>query len=189
MNMTEVALWAVPSTGQDRLESIFHYFQTPSPRTGGSEFWPAVVVVVAVLALGWLLLSRFLARLRQNQRPWGLFFALCRRHRLSWRECRLLWQLARKQTPQMPARIFLEPDSFQPDRLPEHWNEKAAVVEQLRIRLFGSLPACQTKSDTSPPPTAAGPEAQESKGESQTPSASVSLGFPRAQAPSLEWPA
>jgi len=72
--MTDIALWAVPTTGQDRLESIFRYFQTAGPRTGGSEFWPVVVLVVAVLALGWLL-SRFLTRSQQKQRPWALFLA------------------------------------------------------------------------------------------------------------------
>jgi|YNPBryunderm2012_1023409.scaffolds.fasta_scaffold02630_3 hypothetical protein len=185
--MTDIALWAVPTTGQDRLESIFRYFQTAGPRTGGSEFWPVVVLVVAVLALGWLL-SRFLTRSQQKQRPWALFLALCRRHRLSWRECRLLWQLARTHSPQMPARVFLEPELFQPDRLSNHANAKTALLEQLRIRLFGNLPADQTKSDTSPLPPAPGAETQESLKESHRSPEPVALGFPRTQAPSLEWP-
>ena len=185
MNMTDITLWAVPTTGQDRLESIFRYFQTPGPRTSGSVFCPAVLWLAAVLALGWLL-SRFLTRTGKKDRPWGLFLALCRRHRLRWRECRLVWQLARRHTPQMPARVFLEPELFQPDRLPDHRNGKTALLEQLRIRLFGGLPACQKKSDPSPASTAPAPESQSN---SQTTPEPVSLGFPRAQAPSLEWPA
>ncbi|MCS7304575.1 MAG: hypothetical protein NZ602_05640 [Thermoguttaceae bacterium] len=138
--MSGIGLLAEAVTGQDRLESLHHYFENVHPRAGGNEFLSVVVLVVAVVALvAWL--SRWLLpQTTTKNRPWRLFFALCRRHRLSWRQRWLLWQLARTRSPQMPARVFLDPELFELNPPPNPLTRKAILLEELRTRLFGQPP-------------------------------------------------
>jgi hypothetical protein len=88
-----------------------------------------VAVVVAAIGVVWLV-SRHLslkeAGKYHNHR--GLFRELCRAHRLCWSDQRLLLVVARQQGVAVPARLFLEPDRFDPERL-----ENLKVVQRNRV--------------------------------------------------------
>jgi len=105
-----------------------------------------VVAFVATLCL----LSRLIER-RQRAGPTnsrlGLFFSLCKAHGLAWSEWRLLWRLARHHRLRDPARLFLEPERFEPANLGPALRPQAAHIEAIGKRLFAGLP-----SDPEPQP-------------------------------------
>lgn len=71
--------------------------------------------------------------------PGRLFLTLCRAHRLRWRDVWLLWQLARWYELEDPARLFLEPERFDPSTLSRRLTRQAARLRLLRARLFAGL--------------------------------------------------
>jgi hypothetical protein len=93
------------------------------------------VMVITVVAL----LARVVAR-REKQSfdsPRALFHELSRAHGLDFASRQLLKRLARATGVKQPARLFLEPQRFEPRNLPEDLQEKWPVIESLRSRLFG----------------------------------------------------
>jgi hypothetical protein len=93
------------------------------------------VMVITVLAI----LARVVAR-REKQSfdsPRALFQELCRAHRLDFANRQLLKRLARAAGVKQPARLFLEPQRFEPRNLPKDLQEKWPIIESLRSRLFG----------------------------------------------------
>jgi hypothetical protein len=72
-------------------------------------------------------------------RPGKLFVSLCRAHRLGWKDAWLLWQLARWQELHDPARLFLEPERFDPPGLGPGLVPHAERLRALRNRLFEGL--------------------------------------------------
>jgi hypothetical protein len=71
--------------------------------------------------------------------PRKLFLRLCRAHRLTWRDTWLLWRLARSQRLGDPARLFLEPERFDPSDLAPGLRRHAERLQSLRDRLFADL--------------------------------------------------
>jgi hypothetical protein len=66
-----------------------------------------------------------------------LFRDLCRAHRLSSRNRRLLRRLASARGVAEPARLFIEPKHFEVAQLPETLRASAEQIRRLRNRLFG----------------------------------------------------
>ncbi|HOM18422.1 MAG TPA: hypothetical protein PK777_09585 [Thermoguttaceae bacterium] len=182
-----IGLGAIPPTGQDRLDGLLQYFQDPPSRELGTGFWVAVLIGAAVIAALWLA-TRWLrsGQQRKKSRPWGLFFTLCRRHRLTYSERWLLWNLARSRTPDAPARIFLDPDLFRADHLPAGMGGKADVLEGLRSRLFGDLRTLKTEKPL--PSTDQQTPADSGNASGSVGPCAAMVGFPTAQSPSLDLP-
>ena len=101
-----------------------------------------LAIVVGFVAL-LVLLSRAIER-RQRAGPTnsrlGLFFSLCKAHGLAWSEWRLLWRLARRQRLRDPARLFVEPQAFEPANLGPSLRPQAAEIRAIGKRLFAGLP-------------------------------------------------
>jgi hypothetical protein len=123
-------------------------------------------LLFALLILGGLGLvvwafSRMLSYYEQRRGYYGprrLFLALCRAHRLGWREGWLLWRLARHQRLGEPARIFLEPEQFIQAMQAPAFAARTATLTTVYNRLFAMPP--ETKKEptpTAPPPQ---PESQ-----------------------------
>ncbi len=99
--------------------------------------WWAFVAVLVLAAFG--VLARILAnqdKRRLFNSPRALFNALCKAHGLDRASKTLLKQLARSQQLTVPARLFLEPDRFQPGMLSAELRPQRAAVAALRQRLF-----------------------------------------------------
>jgi len=77
----------------------------------------AVVGLVALAAWGLSYLLRMQERGQGLAGPLRLFLALCREHGLKWSDQWLLYRVAKLQRLPDPARLFLEPERFQPINL------------------------------------------------------------------------
>jgi hypothetical protein len=111
--------------------------------------------LVAAVLLIWLtsFFSGARRRLTAYNSPGRLFLALCRAHRLRWRDAWLLWQLARWHELEDPARLFLEPERFDREGLNRRLTRHAVRLRWLHLRLFAGLP----EADAPPgPPTNSG---------------------------------
>jgi hypothetical protein len=106
-----------------------------------SQRMTGLLVLVAILLAFWLA-ARFMDRPRRarvTHRPRGLFFELCRAHRLKWSDRWLLWRVARRHRLGQPAVVFLSPELLKPRA-----DTAAAEVrrlESLAQRLFGAARA------------------------------------------------
>lgn len=112
----------------------------------------AVIAVVVAIGVGLYFLSRWMQRNEQPQRtnnPRGLFRELCRAHELDRTTRRLLQQIARHQQLSHAARLFLEPERFEPANLSPDLRARQSEVAALRERLFaGLLTAAPAKEPT-----------------------------------------
>ncbi len=129
-------------------------------RSSRTHFEPDMLITLAsgmaaVVLLIWLtsFFSGARRRLTVYNSPGRLFLALCRAHRLRWRDAWLLWQLARWHELEDPARLFLEPERLDREGLNRRLTRHAVRLRWLRLRLFGGLP----EADALPgPPTDSG---------------------------------
>ncbi len=96
-----------------------------------------VVVVAAALGVVWMV-SRHLSLKESGgyHNHHGLFRELCRAHRLGWSDQRLLATVARQQGVAVPARMFVEPDRFEADRLEDLTEEQRTRVAEIHETLF-----------------------------------------------------
>ncbi len=173
-------------TPQDRFDHLVQYFQNPTSRGLENHYWLGLLIVVGMVLAVWLAERFLFSRRRKPNRPWGLFFALCRRHRLTKAERWLLWNLARSRTPEAPARVFLDPELFSPDQLPTVLASKTATLLGLRARLFGDLLETSSEKGRVSEEQEKAPEPD--SGETPLGEPSPSLGFPTVQSPSLDLP-
>ncbi len=96
----------------------------------------AAVVVIAVFgAIGSLLARQDKRRLYSS--PRALFRALCKAHALDRTSRQLLRQMAHAQKLKVPARLFLEPDRFEPAVLARELRGQQDAIAALGKRLFG----------------------------------------------------
>lgn len=99
--------------------------------------WWIFVAVLVIAVFG--ILATILAR-RDKRRlfnsPRALFNALCHAHGLDRASRALLKQLAVSQRLTPPARLFLEPDRFDPVTLPAELQPQREAYIALRKRLF-----------------------------------------------------
>lgn len=76
----------------------------------------------------------------KKSRPLALFLELCRAHRLRFSDRWLLWRLARADRLRNPARLFLEPERFDPAGLPAILRLRARQLARIREKLFSETP-------------------------------------------------
>ena len=129
---------AIVLLSQGRLANLGDRF-----RNGGGNFdWLTMLIVVVVMAIAiavvWLVSQHL------NKRETGgyhnhrsLYRELCRAHQLGWRDRRLLALLAHKQGVVVPARLFVEPERFEPPRLEGLKESQQTRLAGLREYLFG----------------------------------------------------
>jgi hypothetical protein len=135
--MTAVAHpWLAVLAEADAFVHMGRHFQRGSASPTLQLLFLLVVILVAV---GVSALARYLNdRERASfENPKALFAELCRAHQLDRASRHLLWQFARSQQLAQPAQLFVEPDRFQLERLPEKWRKRRSDLMALRERLFG----------------------------------------------------
>jgi hypothetical protein len=92
---------------------------------------------IAAVSLGlWWFTRRMHRRSRYSHA--ALLAGLCRLHGLTRRGRALLGQLARASGLAHPARLFLEPEWYEPSRLPPALRGRSDEIARLRQRLFGA---------------------------------------------------
>jgi hypothetical protein len=94
-------------------------------------------VIIAASAISSVLKSRDPYRIVNS--PLRLFWELCRAHKLRWRECWWLWRLARAERLRDPARLFLEPERFDPAQLGPALARRQRELTSIRNRLFADV--------------------------------------------------
>ena len=106
--------------------------------TGAMVVWLMIAAGgIAAVCLGLYVLSRTLQKRRRYSHP-ALFVGLCRVHGLRRGARAVLAQLARSHGLNHPARLFLEPEWFDPDRLPAGLRSRSNEVAVLREKLCGA---------------------------------------------------
>lgn len=96
----------------------------------------AVLVLFVVMVLGARGLEAVRRHLRGSRR-W-LFWRLCRAHRLGFGDGHLLWRLARLRRLDEPARVFVEPEQFDPATLPSAIQGRVGRLMELQNHLFAA---------------------------------------------------
>jgi hypothetical protein len=97
------------------------------------------LLILAVVGAGVWAATRLATGPTMGQRydnPWQLFHALCKAHGLGWTERHLLKRMATLQGLKDPARIFLEADRWEPNRLPHGIRHEFTRLSALQKRLF-----------------------------------------------------
>lgn len=146
----------------DRLQSMGNRFRGRSAEFHFDDLLTGLLLV-ALAALGVYVLSRL--RARQEKRgsyhhPWALFHELCKAHKLDRPSCKLLRELARWQKLDQPARLFLEPERYEPASLSPRLAAQSETLQALRERLIGPLDASQTCQGEATPESTAAPHAR-----------------------------
>lgn len=95
-----------------------------------------IATVVPLLVLALMILVKFQEKHENLNSPKGLFRELARAHGLDRAERHLLLELAARHQLTDPARVFLEPERFDPALLTAHNPTRAAQLDALRTRLF-----------------------------------------------------
>lgn len=106
------------------------------------------LLAAALIAAAFVSLAAFLSRQDKHRlfnSPRALFNALCKAHKLDRSSRNLLKQLATAQEMAIPARLFLEPDRFEPAQIPAALQNCQPQYAQLKERLFAAaLPSSQS---------------------------------------------
>lgn len=99
-------------------------------------WWVLVVAVVFAVfgAVGSILANQDKRRLYNS--PRALFRTLCKAHNLDRSSRLLLRQMAYALKISIPARLFMEPDRFEPARLPLELRPQHEAIAALGKRLF-----------------------------------------------------
>ncbi len=106
--------------------------------------WELFVLLLAMAGAGlliWLLhrVAKWQEGRVRKPNPRRLFNELCRTHRLGGWERRALRALAEGLGAQQPAEVFLRPEAFELEALPEMASGRPAALEKLRRKLFPEL--------------------------------------------------
>ena len=132
------ATWNLVILAQrDRWERLGDRF-----RTGHRVDWDNLIIwggLFALVVVAMILLSRHFSQKESRggtHNPHTLFHELCRAHGLNRGMRRLLMRLAMEHKLEYPASIFLEPDQFAAEQLPETLRSKSMQYAKLRDRLF-----------------------------------------------------
>jgi hypothetical protein len=94
------------------------------------------VTLLVIVTIVWQVVSKRHRRDFDYDRPHRLFADLCRAHKLTWSNRRLLKQLAMARGLKSPTLLFVEPDHFDMTNLPSVLKTSATELRQLRHKLF-----------------------------------------------------
>jgi hypothetical protein len=92
-----------------------------------------------------VLVAWFLAHTAEREEKRGrcspkrLFLSLCRANRLAWSDRWFLWRLAARHRLEDPARVFIEPDRFDPAEANLQSQRYLTHLKRLRARLFAEI--------------------------------------------------
>ena len=132
------ATWNLVILAQrDRWERLGDRF-----RAGHRVDWDNLIIwggLIALVVVAMILLSRHFSQKeprRGRHNPHALFHELCRAHGLDRGTRRLLMRLAVANRLENPASVFLEPDQFAREQLPDKLRSKSKQYANLRDRLF-----------------------------------------------------
>jgi hypothetical protein len=98
-----------------------------------------ILLAGATLVLLMIWMQRRQMRRERSNHPVHLFQDLCHAHGLSWRQRRLLECLADELELSPRAAVFVRPDLFTPQELPESLQSYRHAFGELRERLFADL--------------------------------------------------
>ncbi|MGO8750383.1 MAG: hypothetical protein ACLQNE_30935 [Thermoguttaceae bacterium] len=100
----------------------------------------AVVGLVILVLVAWFL-TRSAEKEKHRGRcsPRRLFLSLCRTHRLGWSDRWFLWRLAAQHRLKDPARVFIEPERFDPAGTNLPLQRHATRLARLRRQLFAEI--------------------------------------------------
>lgn len=118
-----------------RLESITGGFQKNRAQFDSHDIVLFVSTLVVVFGVLWLV-ARWSERRVRNDSSLGLFWTLAKKHNVGWKDCWLLWRIARKKHVGEPALLFLDPRITSPQFLKDLNPAAAARLKSLRRRFF-----------------------------------------------------
>ena len=133
--------YGIVFAARSRLESLGSGFRGRHARIETEHIIAGAIVVCGIVLGLWLLsyIMSFQEDRRGYSSPKRLFISLCRAHELRWSQWWLLWRVARRQRLRDPARLFLEPERFEPSRLGASLCGRANDLLRLRQKLFADL--------------------------------------------------
>ncbi|MDZ7617677.1 MAG: hypothetical protein U1E05_11770 [Patescibacteria group bacterium] len=125
-----------------RLKDLTGYFRGPRVQLSSRDAVFVLLGLAGMILAVWLLslVMNWQETGRKRPSPMRLFVEICRAHRLGWRDGWLLWRLAKSQRLSDPARIFLEPERFEPIHLVGTLRFRVARLAALRDKLFARAP-------------------------------------------------
>jgi hypothetical protein len=133
-------LFAQPGRMDELVRQMADGFREKPAEVNWSGMLVGLAAATAVLMVWWVA-ARWLPE--GHRRPAGgprrLFFTLCRAHGLTWREYWLVWRVARRQKLDQPAKLFLEPERWRPERLEGFEPNHLASLRRLQDRLFAGM--------------------------------------------------
>jgi hypothetical protein len=110
------------------------------PKPGDWAFGWGTVGVIAAVSAGIVLVLWLLTRIVQSQQrtsinsPWHLFKDLCTAHGFSLSERQMLTRLAHERNLMQPAMLFVEPASWDLERVST--STRTTELEKLKRRVF-----------------------------------------------------
>jgi len=140
--MNDLLLDYILLAQQSPLDNFAREFRGRETRLESGYLTTGLVILLGMLVAVWLL-SKVLERYEGRHTVDSslmLFCALCKAHRLGWRQWWLLWRVARDQQLKDPARLFLEPERLNPANVSPVLRLRAAELESLGGRLFAGVP-------------------------------------------------
>ena len=96
----------------------------------------SAVTLLVIVTVVWQTVSRRRRRDFHYDSPPGLFADLCRAHKLTWSNRRLLKHLANARGLKCQATLFVEPEHFDMTNVPLELKPHASELRQLRHKLF-----------------------------------------------------
>ena len=147
MHLHGFELSSLALLGRSRLEDMSRYFRGPRVQLSSRDAVFILLGLAGLILVIWLLslVVQWQEQGRKKPSATRLFLQLCRAHRLKWRDGWLLWRLAISQRLTDPARVFLEPERFEPEHLMGTLRFHAARFQMLRGKLF-------SRPERTPPP-------------------------------------
>jgi hypothetical protein len=147
------ALWenclllAARTRMDDLVSGLGSGFREKHARYTTTEVVSGMLGLIVLALLVWLAtqgIRRLIHRLRSG-RGW-LFLRLCQAHGLKWSDRWLLWRLTRYQLLRDPARLFVDPDRWEPSRLDPRLPVDRVRLTALWRRVFCDLPGREKAS-------------------------------------------
>lgn len=180
--------WSIPAApllaSREMLRNLGSGFREKRATFEPTDLIPWVAVLVG-LFIALVLLSRWLSRRDRSQHfnsPRALFGALCQLHDLDRVARKLLRELAAHHKLAQPARLFLEPDRFEPNQLSPSLLARQPALEAVRARLFSlTAPADLPNSPdepTAPPPAGVTQSSAPTAATAASPRSSPLIGLP-----------
>ncbi len=126
--------------GGSRLESMGKQFRKGSKTFDSGDLVLWLIAVAAIILVFWLLV-----RYKEQQdgpdrtnSPRRLFRELRQAQRLTLADRWLLWRIARWQRLSQPAKLFLEPERYEPANLSPRLRSRTKQLAKLRDKLFSA---------------------------------------------------